>query len=70
MIKNNWLDENEKRRAKICVDNIKDKIEAIENELNKKFSYRSYIAEKIESVCWDSNVIKRISEMETEEEYE
>lgn len=68
MIKNNWLDEKEKERAKLCVVNIKDKIEAIENELNKEFSYRSYITEKIESICWDSNVIKRISEMETEEE--
>lgn len=61
---NNWLDEDEKIRAKMCVANIKDNLEAIETELGKDMSYRSYLLEKVEPICWDSNVIKRLSEVE------
>lgn len=60
---NNYLSEEEKRKAKMCVENIKDKLQAIESELDNDISYKVYLLEKIESICWDSNVIKSISEV-------
>lgn len=58
------LNEDEIRRAKMCVANIKDKLQAIESELERSYSYKYYIAEKIDSVCFDSNCIKRMCEVE------
>ena len=62
------LNEIEKARAIGCVENIKDKLVAIEMELNKTKPFKDYISEKINSICWDSNCIKLMCLIDEKEE--
>ena len=61
-----WLDEFDKKRAWMCVRNIEDKLQAIKRELEKELSYKSYINEKMDSVCWDAECIRNMCDLTTE----
>lgn len=55
---NDFLNKEEKQRAKECVYNIKDKMNAIENEVfYKDKSYKEYLLEKLQSILWDTNCL-------------
>lgn len=63
MNKSDVLNKEEKARAISCVNNIQDKLSAIKIELISENVHKSYISEKIESICWDSNCIKSMCEV-------
>lgn len=63
-MKDNKLNGSEKNQVWGCYENIQDKLNAIREELIRGECYKSYILEKIESVCWDSNCIKAVCEDE------
>ena len=53
-----YLDEEEKSRAKMCVANITDKLQAIDTELNtREKPYKTYLKEKMDSINWDIKVL-------------
>ena len=53
-----YLDEEEKSRAKMCVANITDKLQAIDTELNtREKPYKTYLKEKTDSINWDIKVL-------------
>ena len=64
----NWISEEDRIVMRMRIASIKDKLASIENELNQGKSCRSYLHEKIEDVCFDSNVIKRICEEKNEDD--
>ena len=56
-----YLDEEEKNRAKMCVANIIDKLQAIDTELNtREKPYKTYLKEKMESINWDVKVLNNM----------
>ena len=57
-----YLDKYEKERLNMCLNNIHDKLTAIDVEALKNNSYKYYIKEKIDSILWDANVIKNLTE--------
>lgn len=57
---NACLNENEIKKAKECLFNIEDKLQAIEMELCKENPYKYYLLEKIDSVLWDSRCIANL----------
>lgn len=56
-MENKVLSEDEVRRAKSCVYNIKDKLQAVETELSQDRAYCSYLVEKLEPILNDTKVI-------------
>lgn len=59
----NTLTDEEKTRAKYCVENIQDKLYSISNELNNSpVAYKPYLKEKLDSIIWDINVLKNMVE--------
>lgn len=53
-----YLNKDAVKKAKMCVANIKDKLQAIETELlTREKPYKSYINEKLSSITWDVNVL-------------
>lgn len=67
-MKEPFLDEREKDRLKMCVANIKDKLNSIEVESENDRPYRYYLAEKIDSILWDANCIKSLTKQTEEDE--
>lgn len=56
-----YLDEDHIKRAKMCVANIFDKLQAIDTELNtREKPYRTYLKEKMDSINWDIKVLNNI----------
>lgn len=56
-----YLNEDELQRAKDCCYNIEDKMNAVHNELfSQGNAYKSYLAEKLDSIQWDLNVLKNM----------
>ena len=56
-----YLDEEEKNRAKMCVANIIDKLQAINTELNtREKPYKTYLKEKMDSINWDIKVLNNM----------
>ena len=56
-----YLDEEEKNRAKMCVANIIDKLQAIDTELNtREKPYKTYLKEKMGSINWDIKVLNNM----------
>lgn len=56
-----YLDEEEKNRAKMCVANIIDKLQAIDTELNtREKPYKTYLKEKMDSINWDIKVLNNM----------
>lgn len=56
-----YLEKEEIQRAKMCVANIKDKIDSIYNEVyTVEKPDKGYLKEKIDSIIWDSNVINNM----------
>lgn len=57
----NYLENENLRRARMCDNNITDKMRAVSKELwevekpNKK-----YLLEKLDSIAWDVNVLIRM----------
>ena len=62
-----YLSEEEQRRAKSCVNNILDKLNAVQIEVNKEHSYKCYMMEKLESALWDINCLIHVCENEGDE---
>lgn len=53
-----YLNKDGVKKAKMCVANIKDKLQAIETELlTREKPYKPYINEKLSSITWDVNVL-------------
>lgn len=57
-----YLTDDEKMKVMDCVHTIEDRLTAITYELMNDKSYKGYIAEKIEPICNDSEVIRRVCE--------
>lgn len=55
-----YLTDDEKRKVWDCVHTIEDRLNAITFELMNNKSYKGYIADKIEPICNDSEVIRRV----------
>lgn len=56
-----YLDEEEKNRAKMCIVNIIDKLQAIDTELNtREKPYKTYLKEKMDSINWDIKVLNNM----------
>ena len=56
-----YLDEEKKNRAKMCVANIIDKLQAINTELNtREKPYKTYLKEKMDSINWDIKVLNNM----------
>lgn len=55
-----YLTDDEKRKVWDCVHTIEDRLNAITYELMNNKSCRGYITEKIELICNDSEVIRRV----------
>jgi len=51
------LTVEEKHRAVGCVNNILDKMNAVQMEVNKEQSFKYYMEEKLESILWDVNCL-------------
>lgn len=62
------LNEDELKRARLCVANIKDKFTSVENEVfnNKGFAYKPYLKEKLQSIYWDIEVLKEMCDDDNE----
>lgn len=58
-----YLDEDEMKRAKMCVANVLDKIKAIDSELLNKKAYKNYILEKMNSIDWDITCLKSMCDV-------
>ena len=52
-----YLSEEEQTRAKDCINNIFDKINALQTEVSNDRSYKHYMLEKLESALWDMNCL-------------
>ena len=62
-----YLNEDEIKRAKMCVANIKDKLYAIEKEINEtQRPYKHYLKEKLDSIIWDTKVLNNMIEGDDE----
>ena len=62
-----YLDEEEKNRAKMCVVNITDKLQAINTELNtREKPYKTYLKEKMDSINWDIKVLNNMINKEND----
>lgn len=56
-----YLNEDEIRRAKMCVSNIKDKLQAVASELTLvEKPHKKYLKEKLDSITWDVNVLNNM----------
>ena len=56
-----YLDEEEKNRAKMCVANIIDKLQAIDTELNtREKPYKTKKKKKMDSINWDIKVLNNM----------
>ncbi len=65
----NFLNDEEVKRAKLCVANIKDKMLSVDNEINNTNKpCKSYLREKLDSITWDVNVLNKMIENNEEEE--
>lgn len=61
-----YLSDEEKKRIQSCLNNIIDKIKAIQVELCGDKAYKFYLAEKSESALNDIKVINHICGEEEE----
>lgn len=58
-----YLNEDEIKRAKMCLANIEDKLKAVKTEITtSQKPYKSYLREKMNSITWDVNVINHMIE--------
>ena len=58
-----YLEDYEINRAKMCVSSIKDKLNAIETELNtRERPYKSYLNEKLTTILFDINCLVSMCE--------
>lgn len=56
-----YLDDEELNVSKMCIANIKDKMEAVETEINKEGkAYKTYLKEKLDSIYRDVKVLVSI----------
>lgn len=66
-----YLDEDQIRRAKMCVCNIEDKIKAIRQEVyNSPKAYKTYLREKVSSIYYDAMCLNRMVEEDVVKENE
>lgn len=65
----NYLEDENLKRAKICDNNITDKMRAISKEIwEVEKPNKRYLLEKLESVAWDVNVLIRMCKGGDEDE--
>lgn len=58
------MDEWNKKRCISIVNNIRDKLNAIQTELISNYQSPKYLLEKIEPILWDAKVLKGVFEDE------
>lgn len=58
------LNENEKFNFKATLKNIRVELDSVEKELDKEFSYKYYIDEKLELIRWRIEYLKGVCEGE------
>lgn len=63
-----WLNEEETKRAQMCIINIQDKLGSIASEIRKEKPHKSYLSEKLDSIIWDVNVLSTIVKNNEEED--
>ena len=56
------LNENEKFNFKATLKNIRVELDSVEKELDKEFSYKYYIDEKLELIRWRIEYLKGVCE--------
>lgn len=61
------LSELEIERAKMCVANLVDKIQAVNMEILCINPHKSYLNEKLQSILWDTNVLINMCSKEDRE---
>lgn len=54
------LSEYEKENFSATIENVKSELKSIEKELEKENSYKSYLIEKIQLLCWRVEYLKSI----------
>lgn len=64
-----YLNEDEIKRAKMCIANIEDKLKAIKTEvMTTQKPYKSYLKEKLDSITWDVNVLNHMVKEDDEDD--
>ena len=64
-----YLDEDNIKRAKMCIANIEDKLKAVKNEVETAHKpYKSYLREKMSSITWDVNVLNNMIKEDDEDD--
>lgn len=60
-----YLNADEIKRAKMCIANIEDKLNAVKTEiLSREKPYKDYLKEKLDSMNWDVQVLISMIEKE------
>jgi len=54
------LSDNEKFNFKATLKNIRVELDSVEKELNKEFSYKYYIDEKLDMIKWRVEYLKGV----------
>ena len=53
-----YLEDDEIARAKMCISNIEDKLNAIKSEVyNTAHPYKKYLDEKLQSIIFDTKCL-------------
>ena len=60
----NKLNDNEKFNFRATLKNIRVELDSVEKELDKEFSYKYYIDEKLELIRWRIEYLKGVCENE------
>lgn len=58
------LNENEKFNFRATLKNIRVELDSVEKELDKEFSYKYYIDEKLDMIKWRVEYLKGVCEGE------
>lgn len=58
------LNDNEKFNFRATLKNIRVELDSVEKELDKEFSYKYYIDEKLELIRWRIEYLKGVCENE------
>lgn len=54
------LNENEKFNFRATLKNIRVELDSVEKELDKEFSYKYYISEKLDMIKWRVEYLKGV----------
>ena len=63
------LNENEKFNFRATLKNIRVELDSVEKELDKEFSYKYYVDEKLELIRWRIEYLKGVCVGGTDEKF-